>query len=134
MVAPLEVDPIVVAAAPEAFIKVVPTTVRAASVTPPVNVVVPVIVALPSTVRLVPTSMVVVDLILPGAIKVAGIVRVIVDPEPVVVSSLAVPARVMLPAEGLIAPPLSPVNVFKVPLRGAISFQVAVLEATCTSM
>lgn len=132
MVAPLEVEPIVVAAAPVALMSVVPTTVNPPRVTPPVNVVVPVMTALPSTVRSVPTSKVVVDLILPGAMKVAGIDCVIVEPLPVVVIWLAVPARVMLFAAGAIAPPLSPVRVFKGPETAASKFQVALFAVTST--
>lgn len=48
---------------------------------------------------------------LPGAINVAGIDQVMVDPDPVVVIWFAVPSSFMFPAEGLIAPPLSAVSV-----------------------
>ena len=70
----------------------------------------------------------------PGAINVLGIEKVMVDPEPIDVISFAVPSRLMLLAEGLIAPPEPPVRVFRTPLRGAISFQVALLAATLTRM
>ena len=46
----------------------------------------------------------------PGAVKMGGIVRVTVAPEPAVVISFAVPAILTFPAEG-VAVPVSPVNV-----------------------
>lgn len=70
----------------------------------------------------------------PGAIIVAGRDHVIALPDPVVVISLAVPSKSILPAEGLIAPPLSPVSVSTLPGVIAITFQVATLEATLTKM
>ena len=51
----------------------------------------------------------------PGATKVEGTLNVIVDPEPTVVISLEVPARVMLLEDGLIAPPDPPVRVLSAP-------------------
>jgi len=117
---PVPPVPIVVVAAPEALIDVVPTCVRAARVvspvTPrvplndpfaavklPVNPVVPVTARLPSTVAFVPTSKVVVDMMLPGATKALGIERVIVPGAlvPAEVISLVVPAMTMLPAVGV---------------------------------
>ena len=61
--------------------------------------------------REVPACKVVVEAIVPGAINVVGMLKVIVPEVPVVVIWLAVPARVILPALGPMAPPESPVSV-----------------------
>ena len=80
----------------------------------------------------VPACRVVVDAIDPGATKVAGIDHVIVLPEPVVVIWFAVPKTLILPAEGEIAPPESPVSVSTFPGVIAMTFQVAVPPASAT--
>jgi hypothetical protein len=61
----------------------------------------------------------------PGAIKVLGTLKVIVLPEPVVVISFEVPAKVILPAEGEIAPPDPPVRVLRSPAPAPKSVHVA---------
>jgi hypothetical protein len=68
----------------------------------------------------------------PWAVYVAGVYgpireRVIVLPEPAVVIWLDVPAMVMLPADGEIAPPESPVNVSRAPPLVAKRVQLAVV-------
>jgi hypothetical protein len=60
----------------------------------------------------------------PGAVRAAGSDHVIVLPEPVVVIWFAVPARVMLPALGAIAPPEPPVRVATVPVERPICSHV----------
>ena len=57
---------------------------------------------------------VVVAAIDPGAINAAGVERVIVAPDPVVVTWLAVPNILMLLATGVNAPPLDAVRVSRV--------------------
>jgi hypothetical protein len=144
--APVPPVPIVVVAAPEALINVVPTCVRparvVAPVTPsvplnepfpavksPVNAVAPVTDKVPSTVAFVPTSRVVVDMMLPGATKALGIERVIVPGalDPVEVISLVVPAMMMLPAVGVTVVDPSD-RVFRAPL--SVPSRVQFAEST----
>lgn len=63
---------------------------------------------------------------LPGTTKLEEREKVIVLPEPAVAIWLAVPARVILPALGEIAPPLSPVKVLRAPVAVPKRFHVAV--------
>lgn len=106
--APVPPVPIVVTPAPDAFKLAVPTCVNAASVVAPVT---PSVVP---TVAEVPAANVVVEAIDPGATNVDGTERVSVLPDPVVVTSFVVPRILMLPAEGVSAPPESPVSVASV--------------------
>jgi hypothetical protein len=109
---------IVVTPAPEVLRLIVPFAVIEARVIVPVTAKVPPIVAFPvtaafpPTARSVPAVMVVVDAIDPGAMKAAGIEKVIVAPAPAVVIWLAVPKKLKLFATGVSAPPESAVTVF----------------------
>ncbi len=100
-------SPSVAVISPRVAVRVVPAVTDPA-VTPKLPVV---------TVRPVPAVIVVVaesDVVVvsePGAVIAAGRDHVIVDPAPVVVIWLAVPATVILPDDGLIAPPEPPVRV-----------------------
>jgi hypothetical protein len=53
---------------------------------------------------------------LPGAVIAEGRVKVTVDPDPAVVTWLAVPTMLMFPSEGLRAPPLDAVIVVTPPV------------------
>lgn len=97
-----------------------PVTVPLAETFPAEAAMLPVVAVMP-----VPPVKVVVEAMEPGAMKVAGIVNVTVDPEAAVVISLAVPASLILPAEG-VAVPLSPVREKRSPVLAANSSHVAV--------
>jgi hypothetical protein len=116
-VAPVPPVPIVVMPAPVTLIFVAPVCVRAPRVVrPPVAVNVVPITAEVVTARDVPDVNVVVEAMLPGAMNTAGIVNVIVLPDPAVVIWLAVPKRLIFPPEGLIGPPLDAVRVTTPPV------------------
>lgn len=96
---PVPPVPIVVAAAPDALMRAVPTAVKALTLDVPADTVKPLV-----TVR---------D---PGATRVADRLKVSLLADPVTVIWLAVPNREKLPAKGDLAPPLSPVIVTIAPV------------------
>lgn len=89
-----------------------------ATMLPVVDVIpVPAVTVVVATIA-VPDVIVVVEAIVPGAINVVGMLKVIECPpaEPVEVSWFAVPRIEIFPANGLIAPPLPPVRVVIAPV------------------
>jgi len=112
--------PLVAVILPRVAVILVPAvTVVAAPTDPSVEVmlpaeatILPVVAVIPvPAVTVVPEAIVVVDVIDPGAVNAAGMLKVIVLAAPVDVIWLAVPNRLKFPAVGDRAPPDPPVNV-----------------------